>query len=198
MHHDTPALAGTGAHRAALERLARIAFSAAIVTANRSAVDAGDAFGDDLVAQHAQLVEQRPRRRRQVQAPGAAVGGIGAAFDQPGLGQPVDHAAQGDRLDLEIVGEPGLVDALVARQGEQHLPLRAADAERPCPRVEAPADQPAGVAERETQGNHVPCTADNKHACYMQDQYGGALTGAPGVISGTIACGTWPALRAAR
>src|SRR5690606_5631565 len=62
-------------------------------------------FGDDAFGGLAQVVEQRLRGGGQVEQPRAAVGRVGAALDQPGLGQPVDHPRQGDRLDLDQFGE---------------------------------------------------------------------------------------------
>jgi hypothetical protein len=41
----------------------------------------------------------------QMQAPATAIAGVGAAFDESGLLQPVDHAADRDRLHFQEFGQ---------------------------------------------------------------------------------------------
>ncbi len=62
----------------------------------------------------------------QVELPGAAVVGIGAALDQAGFLEPVDHPAQRDRLDLEPLG----IEALVLARGAVEQSAAAAPAGR--------------------------------------------------------------------
>ena len=68
-------------------------------------------------------VEQRPRRRRQVQPLGAAVVRVGPALDQPVVAQPVDQPGQRDRLDVEVFGEVGLLEALRAAPAAAAPPI---------------------------------------------------------------------------
>ena len=81
--------------------------------------------------------------------PDAAVGRIGAPFDEPGFSQPVHHPAERDPLHLQQIGELALGHAFIAREVEKRAPLRPGDAEiaRPC--IEAVADLPCDVVEHE-------------------------------------------------
>ena len=82
-----------------------------------------------LLAEFGEPLEQRPRRRRQKQALGAAVAGIGPALDQAAVAELVEQAGERDRLQVEHVGEFGLVEALGTLEPDQHGPLRPGDAE---------------------------------------------------------------------
>ena len=42
---------------------------------------------------------------RQMEPPRAPILGIAAALDQPRFLEPVENPAQGDRLDIEMIGE---------------------------------------------------------------------------------------------
>ncbi len=105
----------------------------------------GERFGDGT-----HPAEQFARARRQVKLPRAAVGGIGAAFDQSGLGQPVDHARQGDRLDLDQLGERPLPDAFVTLEVSDQPPLQRRDAAVPRARVERAPEEARGVIQEES------------------------------------------------
>ena len=74
-------------------------------------------------------LEQRPCRRREKQAFRPAVAGIGPALDQAAVAKLVEEACERNRLQVEHVGEFGLVQALGTLQPYQHGPLRPGDAE---------------------------------------------------------------------
>ncbi len=65
------------------------------------AIEGGQHIFFHLVRDLAKLVDQRLRLVGQVQPPHAAIGRIGPPLDQARLGHAVDHAAQGDPLDIE-------------------------------------------------------------------------------------------------
>ena len=91
--------------------------------------DAGKRAGHGLLAELGEPLEQRPRRRRQKQAFRPTVAGIGPAFDQAAVAKLVEEARERNRLQVEHVGEFGLVQALGTLQPYQHDPLRPGDAE---------------------------------------------------------------------
>ncbi|BBK40825.1 hypothetical protein STVA_08450 [Allostella vacuolata] len=86
-----------------------------------------------------------------MQALDPPVGGIEAPFDEAGRLQPVDHASERDRLHLQDVGEPALMDALVARQMGQDRPLRPAETEGTRPPVEPLAQQSRDIVQQEAE-----------------------------------------------
>src|SRR5712671_650125 len=92
---------------------------------DRRLVDAGEDLRHEALAQREQAVEQRPRRRGEEQALGAAVMRIGAALDHVAVAQPVDQPRQGDGLEVEHLGELVLLEPLAALQADQHRPLGA-------------------------------------------------------------------------
>src|SRR3569623_650940 len=118
---------------------------------------------DHGVGEGAELGDDRPGLGGQVDQPNAAVGWIATPLDQPGFLEPVDHAAERDRLDLEQVGEAALVEALMARQGRQRAPLRARHADQARALIEASPHQARNVANQEAEGITHRC-AYNKHA----------------------------------
>ena len=69
------------------------------------------------------MFKKRPCRWREKQSFGAAVVRIGSAFDQATLGQLVEQSGQGDGLQVEHLGELGLVEALGAVEPHQNGPL---------------------------------------------------------------------------
>ena len=91
----------------------------------------GDFVEADQRARHhrlAEVVEPLKRRRRlvgQEEAIGAPVGGVVAPLDEAGSGQLVDQAREGDRREVEQVGQFTLLDALGAAKLGQHGPLGA-------------------------------------------------------------------------
>ena len=106
-----------------------------------------------------------------------AVARVRAALDQPGRLQPVDHAAHAHALDLDDVGQAGLVDALAAGQEDQHAPLRAGQAEMARAGIEMGPHQARNVVQQEAEQlvegglNHNPryrCRAYNKQAYNIQ------------------------------
>ena len=97
----------------------------------------------------AQATEDLSRRTEQ-QA--ASLEETAAALDQVGGFQPIERAAERDRLDLENFGERALLDALVAREIGERLPLRARQPEMAGPLFEALAQEARGVVEDEAEG----------------------------------------------
>ncbi len=81
---------------------------------------------------------------------GAAVGRVGAPLDQPGRGELVDQAGQGDRRDVERVGELALLRALAALQARQHRPLGAGRVELARAMVRIGAQHARRVVEGES------------------------------------------------
>ena len=73
------------------------------------------------------MLQKRPCGGRQEQAFGTAIIGIGPAFDQAGLAQPVEQAGQTNRLEVEHLGKFGLLEALEAVEPCEHRPLRPGD-----------------------------------------------------------------------
>ena len=80
-------------------------------------------FPHHVLAELTEALQQRPCRRRQEQPLGPAVIGIGAAFDQAVLAQPVEQAGQSDRLEVEHFGKFGLLEALKAVEPRRAPPI---------------------------------------------------------------------------
>jgi hypothetical protein len=59
------------------------------------------------------------------------------SFDQPSVFQLVEDPDQSDRLDLEQLGEGGLVNALVLREIGDGLPLRTRQSAISCVLLES-------------------------------------------------------------
>ena len=64
-------------------------------------------------------------------APGTAVTRVRTPLDEARFLQAVDHSRHRDRLDFEQLCQPALLDAFVAQQDREDLPLRARDAHLP-------------------------------------------------------------------
>ena len=104
----------------------------------------GEGLVAGVVGDIPDAAEHRPRLRGQVQAAGAAVGGVGAALDPAGLLHAVDLAHQGHRPDFQKIGEAGLVDALVAGEIAERAALRPGQSEPPAaPVLVEPAPEQA-------------------------------------------------------
>ncbi|MNN96968.1 hypothetical protein D3C81_2160370 [compost metagenome] len=74
------------------------------------------------------------------------------ALDQATLLHFVEQAHQGDRLDLQQVGQAFLMNAFIEGQLGQHLPLRAGQVEVARALFEALAHQPRHIMHKETHG----------------------------------------------
>ena len=106
----------------------------------------GERLAPDRARQIQDARENRAGLFGQHQPAGAAVGRIEPALDPAILLHAVDLADEGHRLDLEQVGETGLVDAFVAREIAENPALRAGQAEKhKRPLVKAPREQPRHV-----------------------------------------------------
>ena len=68
--------------------------------------------------------------------PGAPILGIAAPLDQSRFLEPIDDPAQGDRLDIEMIGELDLAQAGRPRQPRQRPPLGTRNAQWSDPAVE--------------------------------------------------------------
>ncbi|MCY1449364.1 hypothetical protein D9M71_660950 [compost metagenome] len=87
----------------------------------------------------------------QVEAIGAAVVRIGAAFHQAGLFQLVQQAGEGDRLDLQQVGQLHLSATFVARDLGQGAGLAEGEVAAGDVALEGPAHQAGNVAEEKAE-----------------------------------------------
>ena len=86
----------------------------------------------------------------KVKLPSAAIGGVGAALDQSGVAQTVDHPRQGDRFNFDQFGKRALPNSLIATQIHQHPPLQRRDPAIADTCVEVAAKQPRGIIEQES------------------------------------------------
>ena len=77
---------------------------------------------------------------------------VATALDQPGRLQPIDGAAERDRLELENIGQRALLDALVAGEIGQRLPLSARVRPKPRARCSKRLRSRRGVVEQEAEG----------------------------------------------
>ena len=106
---------------------------------------------NSLVGNRLHVVDDGVRARRQVQAPGAAVGRIGAAFDVAGFFQPVDDAADGDRFHLELLGQFGLAHAFAVGNALERAPLGAGQLETHGAAVEMLAHHAGDVVDQKAE-----------------------------------------------
>jgi hypothetical protein len=117
----------------------------------RRFVDTVEYLAGDLCAQRIEIVNELSTRRGQVQEPCASVLGIKAALDEFLAFQPVKQARQRDRLQLEHLGERGLIETFRAAQTSQHAPLRAGRAIFPCALVDIAAQLSGGLEKLENE-----------------------------------------------
>src|SRR4029077_1944002 len=112
----------------------------------------GEGLGANLVRQLENARENQPRLLGQDETAGASVSGIGAPVDPAVLLHAIDLSNQGHRLDLEQVGEAGLVDALVAGEVAQHFALCPGEAEEEeRPLVETSAKKAGDVVDKKAK-----------------------------------------------
>ena len=112
------------------------------------------AVGDQrahLLALAVDLAQDRIGGGAEVQAPDAAVLGIRPALHHAAGFQPVDQPGDGDRLDLEDLGEFLLRQPRLALQPDQDAPLRPGHAVRAGPLVGVDAQQPGHVVQQKHQ-----------------------------------------------
>ncbi len=83
-----------------------------------------------LPGQHSQLFDQGLAFVGQVQPPSPAILGVAATLDQAALFQPIDDPAQGDRLDIEMIGKLDLTKPRFAPHPSERPPLRTRHAKR--------------------------------------------------------------------
>ena len=65
-----------------------------------------------------------------MQSPRTPIFGIAAALDQARFLQPIDDPAQGNRLDIEMIGKLDLAKARHATEPSQGTPLRTGHPQR--------------------------------------------------------------------
>jgi hypothetical protein len=111
---------------------------------------------DEVGADALEFVDERLCLCGDVKPPGPAVARVSRALDEPRLLETIDDAAQGDRLELEHVGELDLPKAGFARQLEQHLPLRARDSEPDREAIEGLAQRVRRLADLKRNRFHQP------------------------------------------
>ena len=104
-----------------------------------------------LEGQPADLDKFRQRLRRQMQPPHAAIGGMRPPLDEPHFLQSVDDPSERNRLDFEQLRQTALMDALVALQIGQNLPLRPRQARTARMLLETLAQQPRNVMHKKTE-----------------------------------------------
>ena len=101
-----------------------------------------------LARDHFHLVDDRVRLGRQIQPPATAIARIGAALDEAGLFQAVDHAADRNRLHVQVFGELGLAQAFVPPGRLQRAPLRARKLKARGAAIEMLADLPRRIVQQ--------------------------------------------------
>src|SRR5579872_5814804 len=80
-----------------------------------------------------------------------AIAAMSTPLYKPRLFKPIDMAAQGDRLNLEDLGEPGLMDPFMPREMDQHLPLRPAEPQPSRLLIEFLPQQPRNIMQQEAE-----------------------------------------------
>ena len=93
------------------------------------------------------LLEDRLRLRREIELHGAPIERMRAPLDPAGALHAIDEPREGDRLDLEALGERRLRHAFAARQMHDRAPLRLREAERLQASVHAAAQQARDVGD---------------------------------------------------
>jgi len=96
-----------------------------------------------------QPIQHRLCRRQQMQAPDAAVGRVGPAFQQAAALEPVSQACHGNRLDLQQLGQFFLRKAGLPVEADQHHPLGARHAVRPGAAVSLGAQHTADIVQQD-------------------------------------------------
>ena len=119
--------------------------------ADRVFVEAGERPAHHVLGQGAERAQRRRRLLGEIEPMRAPVGRIVAPLDQTGRGQLVDQAAEGDRRDVERLGEFALLDALAALEPRQHRPLGARRVEFARALVGIGAQQARHVVQREAE-----------------------------------------------
>ena len=92
--------------------------------------NARKSFKGHCCRQNFQLIEQWLAFGGQMQPPRAPIIRIAAALDQSGFFEPIDDSAQGNRLDVEVIGKLDLSKPRLATEPSKHAPLRASHAKR--------------------------------------------------------------------
>lgn len=87
------------------------------------------------------------------QLPDAPVGWVIAPLNERDRLEPVEYAAERDRLNVEDVGKRALLDALVACEIGEHLPLRAGEPEFARVLLETLPQKARGVIDQEAKSD---------------------------------------------
>src|SRR5690606_2626103 len=114
----------------------------------------GKDFVDESLEPLAQAGELLPALVGQVEPASAAIVGVRATFDEPGLLEPVDHAAQRYRFDVELIGVVPLVLAGRALEQQQEPRLWAGHPVGPHPLVECASRQTRIVGKKIADVRH--------------------------------------------
>ena len=139
--------------------------------------EAGQRILPDRSTDHAHPCKDGARLLGQEQEAQAPIRRVRAAHQPAGLFHAVDEPDKGDRLDLEDVGKPRLIDALFAREECKGAPLGAGEAKALGALVETLGKQPGHVVDDEAKSavefNIVHGDGYNKH-CYNKQGRSGA------------------------
>lgn len=126
-------------------------------------------FIDHRAAQFVKIIDHRAGAFGKVDAPGAPIMGIAAALGQPGLFEPIDHAATGDGLYFEHLSDLALVQPWLAIQDLQYAPLRHTRATRTGAFIESAPHQARDIAQQKSDTvTHE--RGHNKDTYYIQFQ----------------------------
>ncbi len=104
-----------------------------------------------VVAQLGEPVHQRTRQRGEMQALGPAIGRIEAALDHAVRAQAVDQPRDGNRLQVEHLGQFRLLEALVIFEPGHDGPLGAGDPQPAGPLVRIGAQQARYIIESKSK-----------------------------------------------
>src|ERR1700722_17410192 len=99
------------------------AFDALAELGNLKGVESFEGLADKRFAEAIEPLQHRRGRFGEKEAIRSSVVGIVATLDEAEPGELVDKARQRDRLEVELVGQFGLLDALFHLQAFEHRPL---------------------------------------------------------------------------
>ena len=131
--------------------LVRMTFSVSMSSVAARRTQSVERDLDHAIAEAAELIEQGQCLGGEEDLPGPPIGRVAATLDQASLFEPVDHPAQGDRLDLEQIGKSALIDPLMSAERYQRAPLRARHADQARALVEASPHQARYIADQEAK-----------------------------------------------
>jgi hypothetical protein len=117
-------------------------------------VDSGKRFGNHLVRDGSEFLDERLRLCGDMKPPGTTVGGIGNPFNQRSFFEPVNDPRQRNWLDVEHVGKLDLAKAGLSFEAEQDLPLGAGNAHAARTAIEGFAEGVRGFTDLKGKSFH--------------------------------------------